>query len=199
MQALNCYFVVPPYCIQETTNARNTSTPKQHTALDLSCHRKNRARQPRGSGCRPRTCGEKYLNFLHMRIEGNHDGDDDALTYIWWIVKYEYGTENDIMSLVIWVKNPQMMTEDDDNFRVVGLKMARWLQVVEAGKEEGRAMTDKWDGCQIRPAMMSSVMTLLMMINMRLIFLILMPFFLYFEDSIFVLQVFCCFELDYFL
>ena len=29
------------------------------------------------------------------------------------------------------------------------------------GKEEGRAMTDKWDGCQIRPAMMSSVMTLL--------------------------------------
>ena len=32
---------------------------------------------------------------------------------------------------------------------------------MEAGKEEGRAMTDKWDGCQIRPAMMSSVMTLL--------------------------------------
>ena len=71
--------------------------------------------------------------------------------------------------------------------------------MVEAGKEEGRAMMDKWDGCQKRPAMMSSVMTLLMMINMRLIFLILMPFFLYFEDSIFVLQVFCCFELDYFL
>ena len=31
-----------------------------------------------------------------MRIEDGHDGDDDAPICIWWIVKYEYGTENDI-------------------------------------------------------------------------------------------------------
>ena len=31
-----------------------------------------------------------------MMIDDGHDGDDDALTYIWWIVKYEYSTENDI-------------------------------------------------------------------------------------------------------
>ena len=53
-----------------------------------------------------------------------------------------------------------MMTDDDNNCRVVGLKMAM-ITGGGGGKEEGRAMTDKWDGCQIRPAMMSSVMTLL--------------------------------------
>ena len=94
MQALTCYFVVPAY-IQQTTNDRNTLTPKQRIALDPSCHRKNQARQPRGSGCRPRTCGEIYLTFC-MMIDDGQDGDDDAPTYIWWIVKYEYGTENDI-------------------------------------------------------------------------------------------------------
>ena len=65
-----------------------------------------------------------------MRIEGNHDGDDDALTYIWWIVKYEYSTENDIgvlgyLSEKSSNESIQMMTDDDDNCRVVGLKMAR--------------------------------------------------------------------------
>ena len=65
------------------------------------------------------------------------------------------------------------------------------------GKEEGKAMTDKWDGCQIRPAMMSSVMTLLYddkyeayLSDFDALFE-----YLYLSCKFF----FCCFELDYFL
>ena len=67
------------------------------------------------------------------------------------------------------------------------------------GKEEGRAMTYKWDGCQIRPAMMSSVMTLLYDDKYEADISDIDALVLYFEDSIFVLQFFCSFELDYFL
>ena len=160
MQALTCYFVVPAY-IQQTTNDRNTLTPKQRIALDPSCHRKNQARQPRGSGCRPRTCGEKYSIF-------------------WWRLMTVM-----TMSLVIWVRNPQMMTDDDNNCRVVGLKMARWLQVVEGRRKEERWRISGMDAKYDRQ-WCHQWWRFFMMINMRLIFLILMPFF---EDSIFVLQV----------
>ena len=68
-----------------------------------------------------------------MRIEDGHGGEGDALTYIWWIVKNEYGTENDINVLgYLSEKSP-----NDDWW---------WWRLWGYGVEDGKMITGSGGG-----------------------------------------------------
>ena len=69
-----------------------------------------------------------------------------------------------------------MMTDDDDNCGVVGLKMARWLQVVEAGRRKEERWRISGMDAKYDQQWCHQWWRFFMMINMRLIFLISMPF-----------------------